>query len=106
MTIQRRVEDLAKDVTEQLHDRLASYTYFSVALDESTDNTDIAQLLVYVRAVNNNFEVTQELAGLASLHGRTTGLHIFNGMKSVLEGLNVQWSKMSSITTDGAPSMV
>lgn len=106
MTIQRRVEDLAKDITEQLLDRLASCTYFSVALDESTDITDTAQLLVYVRAVNSNFEVTQELAGLASLHGRTTGLDIFNGMKSVLERFNIQWSKMRSMTTDGAPSMV
>lgn len=50
MTIQRRVDDLATDVTEQLIGRLARCTYFSVALDESTDNTDTAQLLVYVRA--------------------------------------------------------
>ena len=106
MTIQRRVEDLAKDVTEQLHDRLASCTYFSVALDESTDIIDTAQLLVYVRAVNGNFKVTQELAGLASLHERATGLNIFKGMKSVLDGFNVQWSKMCSVTTDGAPAMV
>ena len=55
MTIQRRVEDLAKDVTEQLHDRLASCTYFSVALDESTDIIDTAQLLVHVWAVNGQF---------------------------------------------------
>jgi len=31
MTIQRRVEDLAKDANEQLHERLAGCTYFSVA---------------------------------------------------------------------------
>ena len=60
--IQRGVENLAKDANE--HDRLHGCTYFSVALDESTD-TDTAQLLVNVRAVNTNFEITQELARLA-----------------------------------------
>ena len=35
---------------------------------------------VYVQAVNGNFEVTQELAGLASLHERATGLNIFKGI--------------------------
>ena len=106
MTIQRRVEDLAKDANEQLHDRLASCTSFSVALDESTDTTYTAQLLVYVRAVNSNFEITQELAVLASLHGRTAGLDIFKGMKTLLDGFNIDWSKLCSVTTDGAQAMV
>ena len=106
MTMQRRVEDIGEDITEQLRDRLASCKYFSLALDESNDNTDTAQLLVFVRAVSENFELTQELAGLASLHGRTTGLHIFNELKSILHKLDVNWSKLCSITTDGAPAMV
>ena|SRR6218665_1613826 len=53
---------------------LASCTYFSVASDGSTDT---AQLLLNVPAVNSNFEITQELTGLASLQGCTTGLDIF-----------------------------
>jgi len=67
----------------------------------STDNVDTAQLLVFVRAVNENFELTQELAGMASLHVRTTGEDIFGGVNSVLENLDVQWSKLASVTTDG-----
>ena len=39
-TIQRRVEDLATDICEQLCERLANCKYFSIALDESTDNVD------------------------------------------------------------------
>ena len=101
MTIQCRVEELAKDVCEQLHEKLANCKYFSIALDESTDNVDTAQLLVFVRAVNENFELTQELAGMASLHGRTTGEDIFGGVNSVLENPDVQWTKLASVTTDG-----
>ena len=105
MTIQRRVVDLSNDVCEQLRDKLAICKYFSIALDESTDNVDTAQLLVFVRAVDENCKLTQELAGIASLRGRTTGADIFGGVKSVLENLNVQWPKLCSVTTDGAPAM-
>jgi len=45
------------------------------------------------------------LAGMASLHGRTTGEDIFGGVNSVLENLDVQWSKLASVTTDRAPAM-
>jgi len=38
MTIQRRVEELAKDVCEQLHEKPANCKYFSIALDESTQH--------------------------------------------------------------------
>jgi len=88
-----------------LRERLANCKYFSIALDESTDNVDTAQLLVFVRAVNENCELTQDLAGMASLTGRTTGKDIFGGVNSVLENLKVLASKLASVTTDGAPAM-
>ena len=43
---------------------------------------------------------------MASLHGRTTGEDIFGGVTSVLGNLNVQWPKLASVTTDGAPAMI
>ena len=88
-----------------MRERLANCKYFSIALDESTDNVDTAQLLVFVRAVNENCELTQDLAGMASLTGRTTGKDIFGGVNSVLENLKVLASKLASVTTDGAPAM-
>lgn len=106
MTIQRRIEDMACDLSEQLGELLSRCKYFSIALDESCDVSDTAQLSVFVRVVDENFILTQELAGIASLHGRTTGLIIFDGLRSVLDKLNVQWSKLTSITTDGAPCML
>jgi hypothetical protein len=37
-----------------------------LALDESTDTLDTAQLLIFVRGIDAEFEITEELAGLQS----------------------------------------
>jgi len=105
-TMQRRIGDIAGNITKQLQDRASSFCYFSLALDESTDVGDVAQLLVFVRGVDCNFEVTQELAGLSSMHGQTTGLEIFNNVKLTVENLGLPWTLLAGVTTDGAPAML
>ncbi|XP_037804762.1 general transcription factor II-I repeat domain-containing protein 2-like [Penaeus monodon] len=48
----------------------------------------------------------EELAALQSLKGTTTGEDVFGKVYQTMEELDLDWSKMASITTDGAPSMV
>ena len=73
VTIARRVEDLSKITHEQLVSTCERFKYYSLAFDESCDMTDTAQLLIFIRGVNSNFEITQELAAMRSMKGRTTG---------------------------------
>lgn len=68
--------------------------------------THTAQLLIFICGVSANFEICEELAALQSLKGTTTGEDIFAKVYQTMEELNLDWSKLASITTDGAPSMV
>ena len=52
-----------------------SFSAYSVALDESTDINDNAQLVIFVRGVNN--EVTEELLYVKTMQGRTTAKDVF-----------------------------
>ncbi len=55
------------------------FDFFSLALDESNDMQDTAQLLIFVRGVDHSiFEVTEDLAALQSLKGTSTGRDIFD----------------------------
>lgn len=47
------------------------------------DITDTAQLL-FIRGVNANLEVTEELASINSLHGATRGENIFKEFEKTL----------------------
>jgi hypothetical protein len=40
---------------------------------ENTDIKDTAKLLIFIRGVDKNFEITEELAGMLFMIGRTTG---------------------------------
>lgn len=57
----RRTEEMAENVAEQIKDNVKKRSFFSIAIDESNDNTGRAHLAIFYRSVNDNFEVIEEL---------------------------------------------
>ena len=104
-TITRRIEDVASNLQEQLSQLCQKFTYFSLAVDESTDISDTAQLLVFIRGIDDCFKITEELLDVKSLKGTTTGHDLFTALSSSLETFGLKWQKLTSLTTDGAPNM-
>lgn len=76
-TVAERISDLSSNIYDQLHEKAKCFNAYSVALDESTDITDTAQLTIYVRGVDDNFEVMEELLTVIPMHGQTTAQEIF-----------------------------
>uniref|UniRef100_A0A8C5BW02 SPIN-DOC-like zinc-finger domain-containing protein n=1 Tax=Gadus morhua TaxID=8049 RepID=A0A8C5BW02_GADMO len=107
-TVTRRIEDLAKNLKEQLGQRMEGLGKgaFSIALDESTDISDTAQLLIFIQTVTENFEIGEELLSLESIKDRTRGVDICGAVCRSLEAYNVKLPSMVGNTTDGAPAMV
>lgn len=57
-TIAERISELSADLDSQLKQRVKSFIAFSVAIDESTDITDVAQLAIFIRGVDETLTVT------------------------------------------------
>ena len=104
-TVARRIEAIDEDLTAQLKKRVPSFQLFSLALDESTDIDDTAQLLIFVRGISENFEITEELLSMESMKDTTTGEYIFECVENALHKMQLPWQKMASVTTDGCPSL-
>jgi hypothetical protein len=51
--------------------------YVSLCLDDSADQTDVSQLLIFVRAIQSDFSTHEELLNLVSLHGTIKGTDVF-----------------------------
>ncbi|XP_072400185.1 protein FAM200C-like [Diabrotica undecimpunctata] len=76
------------------------------SLDESTDISSTAQLLIFIRGVTQDFEVLEEVLGMCSLKGQTKGVDILNVLLDECSKTDLDLSKLSGVATDGAPSMI
>ncbi|XP_056637725.1 general transcription factor II-I repeat domain-containing protein 2-like [Diorhabda sublineata] len=85
---------------------MAGFESFSIALDESTDLSDTAQLAIFIRGIDKEFTVIKELLALQPLKATTTGEDIFNEVQKLFTSFGLPWSKLIEVCTDGAPSMV
>ena len=104
-TVERRIQDLASDVENELICRLRSCDAYSLQLDESTDVSGLAVLLVFIRYTFEK-SIEEDLLLCESLKGNTTGEEIFNIVDSYFRIHEIPWGKCVDVCTDGAMSMV
>jgi hypothetical protein len=104
-TVMRRIDEMADDVNKQIFQRMTECFYFSLALDESCDVSDTAQLCIYMRCVNEEFDITKELLDIRQLIS-SKGEDVFRETKDVIDNRQLNWDKLDSVCTDGAPAMI
>ena len=78
---------------------------FSLALDESTDVTDLQRMCVFARFVHD-FIVKEDILALIPLSDTTRGIDCYNVLKSYLIDKKVPLAKLCCVITDGAPAML
>ena len=80
--------------------------FFTIAIDESTDTTDTAQLAVFVREIKENFHVSEEFVELIPLKNTTTVADLLKALLQCLEVKNLNYFGLVPTIADGAPSML
>lgn len=81
-TVARRIDEMSDDIVNSLKEDGSKFNFFSIAVDESTDVTDTAQLAIFIRGVNSDFVITEELLSVQSMKDATTGQDIYEEVKS------------------------
>ena len=104
-TVARSVKDLSENVTIKLKSNVQNCKYFSLAVDEIIDISGISQILVFIRTVDENCTIYEELPGTSSLYGSTKGMDIYNSLVSVVEAYE-GFEKCECVVTDGARSII
>uniref|UniRef100_A0A8C1S060 Uncharacterized protein n=1 Tax=Cyprinus carpio TaxID=7962 RepID=A0A8C1S060_CYPCA len=104
-TATRRVETLAGNCLSNLLSDIKKAEVMSLAIDSSCDRTDVEQLSVFVRFFDGDV-FREELLCLLPIQGHATGEIIFNELMQFFEKNGLDLSKVMSVVTDGAPSMV
>lgn len=104
-TVAERIGDISDNLTSQIRDLATKFMSFSLAVDESTDIRDVAQVSVFFRGCDIDMNITEELLDIIPLKGTTKGKDIFDAVMQLLDDQNFPLEKLVSVTTDGAKSM-
>ncbi|XP_067933035.1 general transcription factor II-I repeat domain-containing protein 2A-like [Watersipora subatra] len=103
-TVTRRVELIGEDITSNLNKKAEPFTLYSLALDESNDVKDTAQLFISILGINDTFEMTEEFLTMEPLKGQTRGEDLYDRVSAVVENMKLP-CKLINGTTDGSPNL-
>ena len=76
---------------------------FALQLDESTDISNLSQLLVYVRYVADE-RINEEFLFCQPLETTSKAVDVFQMLIDFFDKTELSWSKLVGVCTDGAPS--
>ena len=106
-TMQRRYSMIAASLKEIVLAKLRLAPCFGLQLDETTDITIKAQLIVYVRFPSKErMKIVDHYLFCLLIGIDTTALSVFSKLDNYFSEHEVMWSKCKSVSTDGARAMV
>ncbi|KAI3387523.1 hypothetical protein SNEBB_007960 [Seison nebaliae] len=99
-TTVNNIEKISNGLLENLVETMNKVKYISLALDESLDISDTAELLVFVRYVSFDFGIEEKLLTLIPMKDRTQGIDIYRAVIAKIEEFGLNTNKIISISTD------
>lgn len=103
-TISRRIDEMATDVHNQIIENLKSSEFFSVQFDESTDVTNFAQFLCFVRYECDG-SIKENILFCKSIPGRATGQGLFEVFIESTKNEKLDWKKCIAVCSDDAKAI-
>ena len=103
-TIGRRITTMSVDIEKDVMLKLKAAEFFAIQVDESTDSSGKAQLLAFIRFIEND-AIVEEFLCCKELPETTRGQDIYDTLTSYLNRWDMNWEKCVGICTDGCPSM-
>ncbi|XP_045139817.1 general transcription factor II-I repeat domain-containing protein 2 isoform X1 [Echinops telfairi] len=100
------VEDMGWTLWGKLREKIESFVAYSVAIDEIRDTNNTPQLAIFIRGVDENFEVSEELLDTVPTTGTRSGSETFLRVEKSLKKFSIDWSKLVSVASTGTPAMV
>lgn len=107
-TMARKIKDMSDDIDLQIKEHFSDNSGLSklwaLQIDESTDISNKAQLLAYIRIFKNG-SILNQFFFCSELKETTTGEDVFELVDLNVKLRGIKWENCESVCADGAPAM-
>ena len=104
-TIKSRINEMSDNIQSKVIAKTNSSPVFSLQLDESTDVSNLSQLLVYSRYIADGL-IKEEFLFCQPLETTSKAADVFQVLNDLFDKTGLKWSKLVGVCTDGAPAMI
>ena len=66
-----------------MESKAANLKFYALAIDESTDATDMARLALFTRATDNKYNVTEKMAAFMPLEDTAKSFDLYEAVKKI-----------------------
>ena len=100
----RRVINMGEDIEQQLKEDVLKSPQLAIQIDDSTDVSNKAVLLIFIR-YRGKENIVEDMLTSEELTERTTAQKIFNKIDEFIAGKGLIWTNCVGVCTDGAAAM-
>ena len=104
-TIKARIHEMSENIKSKVISKINSSPVFAVQLDETTDVSNLSQLLVYIRYVASE-RINGEFLFCQPLETTSKAADVFQVLFDFFDKIELSWSKLVGVCTDDAPAMI
>ncbi|XP_068227426.1 protein FAM200C-like [Palaemon carinicauda] len=104
-TIMNRIAEMSENIKENVVSKVMSSPFFSLQIDESTDVTNVAQLLAFCRYLTDE-GIEEEFLFGRPLEMTTKAIDVMAVVADFSEESGLSWNKLEGVCTDGGPNML
>ena len=104
-TIKSRIHEMSDNTKSKVLSKIDSSFVFALQLDESTDISNLSQLLVYVRYVADE-RINEEFLFCQLLEATSKAVDVFQMLIDFFDKTELSRSKLVGVCTDGALAMI
>ena len=104
-TIITRIHEMSDNIKSKVLCKIDFSPVFALQLDESTDISNLSQLLVYVRYVADE-RINEKFLFCQPLETTSKTVDVFQMLIEFFDKTELSWSKLVGVCTDGAPAMI
>ena len=104
-TIKSRIHEMSDNIKSKMLSKIDSSPVFALQLDESTDISNLSQLLVHVRYIADE-RINEKFLFYQPLETTSKAVDVFQMLIDFFDKTELSWSKLVGVCTDGAAAMI